>query len=145
MLRGGLPRPAACRHGISSKPRPPGASLELSIGAPSLLCLLPCPDAASLHGPSRTRLPRPHEPHDQKPPQIVRLKELEAASKDKLITFDEALFNEFALSADRPYHLVLFGSAHKFMESPKLMLNKLKEEFIYVAKVRPRRECVTAG
>lgn len=67
-------------------------------------------------------------------PRVTRLKALESSSKDGLIVFDEPLFTEYALSPDRPYHLVFFGSAQRLMDSPKLQLSKLKAEFIYTAK-----------
>jgi hypothetical protein len=69
---------------------------------------------------------------------VRRLKELEAKSKTGLITFDEGLFNELALSEDRPYHLVIFGSAQRLMDHPKVQLAKLKQEYLYAAKARGR-------
>lgn len=66
-------------------------------------------------------------------PRVARLRELQAASKDGLALFDEASFNELALSPDRPYHLVFFGSARRFMDG-KLQLRKLKQEFVLAAK-----------
>lgn len=100
-----------------------------------------CPPAAPLPPPCHSTAPSHRPPSSQPPPppptrQVERLQALEAAAKDGLILFDEGMFNEFALSADRPYHLVVFGSARKFMDSPKLQLGKLKAEFTYAAKAR---------
>lgn len=67
-------------------------------------------------------------------PRVARLQELEAKSKNGLITFDEALFNELALSEDRPYHLIVFGSAARLMDHPKVQLAKLKQEFLYAVQ-----------
>lgn len=67
-------------------------------------------------------------------PRVTQLLKLEAASRNGLIRFDEALFDELALSPDRPYHLIFFGSAKRFMDSPKVQLAKLKKEFTYMAK-----------
>lgn len=66
--------------------------------------------------------------------RVPALRALEASSRDKLITFGERQFTDYALSADRPYHLIFFGSARRLMDSDKLQLKKLKDEFILAAK-----------
>ncbi|KAI8462644.1 MAG: hypothetical protein J3K34DRAFT_527603 [Monoraphidium minutum] len=66
--------------------------------------------------------------------RVPALKAREAASKSKIITFTEDDFNEYALSPDRPYHLVFFGSSRRLMDSPKLQLDALKTEYTYTAK-----------
>lgn len=66
--------------------------------------------------------------------RVASLLAAEAQSREKLITLNEELFNDYALSPDRPYHLVLFGSSGRLMNSPKLQLKALRDEFVYAAK-----------
>jgi len=61
---------------------------------------------------------------------------LEARSKDRVIRFDEQLFNQYAATPDRPYHLAFFCTAESMLGSSKLKLQDLRREFTLVAEVR---------
>jgi hypothetical protein len=53
-----------------------------------------------------------------------------------VISFDEQLFNQYAATPDRPYHLAFFCTAESMMGSSKLRLADLRKEFTLAAEVR---------
>ena len=70
--------------------------------------------------------------------QLAELEHLASQSKDRVIHFGQARFEQFAGGRRRPYALIFFLAAKHLLDKPQLQLGKLRREFGLVsAQVAP--------